>query len=280
MPEKPKPAAAVIAMIPVAVACLILGAFTGCDFDLLIFGTRPGGGVGLLVGALVGLALGVWLGARRWAARPRSAAQTVRATLLFGIAWLAVSAAGFLTGWRIGNTHQWVPVRVPIRFDRANSVEVAFVAGMSERYDVLLDLKKKIPFDGLDAFTGGFGGMPLSEEARRLAPPRPEIVWKVSGVAWLDQFHDWRAVSYRADSVGLSLGWFMAVEGRRYTVEFTVVQPSAPAQVLEPELKIEIPRIVRSDSYVPAMIAMMSGMIAFLVGMGLVVRAFLLGRAL
>lgn len=178
--------------------------------------------------------------------------------LIFGALWAVVSLLSFQAGARIGSKYDTMPIRVPIRLDRTGDTRASFTADITATYNIHLDLEKKIPFDDLVAFMGGFRGSP----SKVPGPPRPEIRWTVTNVAEADRLSYWHDAYYANDSVGLGLGNFKADKGRRYTVTATVLKPSPAIQVTNPHLQVELPVTATTYIYVARIVAAMGGMLS------------------
>jgi hypothetical protein len=162
-------------------------------------------------------------------------------------------------------------VDIPLRFDRRNTVSAAFTADASAQYDVQIDLKRKLPFEDINAFVGGWAD---PDRPPHQGPPRPEIVWTVTNVREADEFICWEG-AYWGETVGLELGHFEAMKGQRYTVTVQVVKPSPTVQVLDPHLRVALTYTLEPVYYIPAAIAQVGGIFAGIIGMTLLVRSLI-----
>ena len=250
-------------VVPMALAVGLLGAFGGCSVDLS-FGLRESTGWYLLAGLIVGLVGGIALGAsdHRHAGRVGMRRLTFARPILFGMAWLAIAASFFRMTTSPYSVRDMRPVFLPIRLDKAGSLQASFVAKFTSTYNVQLDLKKTIPFEDLVSFMGGSEGSYDVRKRSANAPPRPKIEWSVSGVNPEEQMQHWKDVYYSGDSVGLGLGRFEAVQGRSYTITVTVQKPSPRIQVTDPHFQVHIAGAHRFNQHPRAILAAMACMIS------------------
>lgn len=261
-----------LSILLVGLACAALGAFGTCDAALVPSETaNDKSGLFILAGAAGGLILGLLIALwdRQWARQPAPALRRFLIRFSYATAWLLTGVFSFLLAGRINSMHNWIPVRIPIRFDRVNTAQATFTADMTETYHVMLDLERKIPNEDLNAFTDSWI---IPGEPRHVSPPRPTVVWTVTNVKAGDQQTFWRGDSW-GETVGLKIGEFKAVAGQRYTVTAKVIKPSPTLQVLNPHLQIELTYIVWPEYYVPAMIATYASLIAAVIGLSLLVYA-------
>jgi len=154
-------------------------------------------------------------------------------------------------------------------------VSATFTADASDTYNVQIDLKRNLPFEDINALVGGWAD---PDKPPHPGPPRPEIVWTVNNVAEADRSTSWGS-QYWGETVGVEIGHFKAVAGQRYTVTVRVVKPSPAVQVLDPQLQVALTYILQPLYYVPAFIAQSGGLIAAVIGLLVMLYAFVTLRA-
>jgi hypothetical protein len=278
MPEKQRTIMRLLATSLLGMlACAGLGAFGGCDLGMVeaARGGRLRTGEMILLGSGIGLLVGLvaafW--DRSWARQPSPVWR--RFALRFGYAsvWLMIAVLSFRADWT--KAHNWTPVKIPIRFDKPNTVSATFTADASATYEVQIDLKRNLPFEDMNAFTGSWVD---PDKPPHAGPPHPEIVWSVTNVPEADRAQYWRG-QYWGETVGLEIGRFKAVAGRRYTVTVRVVKPSPTVQVLDPHLQVALNQGLTSLYYVPASMAAIGGIIAGGIGLFLILLSLTKLRA-
>lgn len=257
--------------LAVMLACVALGTFGGCNLGMV---QAARGGIpdvsgmilpGAIIGLLVGLIAVFW--DKSWTKRPPPLWR--RFALRFGYAcvWLLLAVLSFRGDWT--KAHNWTPVKIPLQFDKENTVSASFTAEMSETYKVQIDLKRHLPFEDINAFVGGWAD---PDKPPHQGPPRPEIVWTVNDVREADQFQYWHD-QYWGETVGLEIGQFKAVAGHRYTVTLQVIKPSPTVQVLDPHLQIALIHTLESMYMAFSGYAQTGGMLAGIVGAILLIRS-------
>jgi len=227
--------------------------------------------VGVSIGVLVGLTASFW--DKSWARQISPIWRRFALRFSYAAVWLLLALLSVRAVWLKANN--WMPVRVPIRFDKQNTVSVTFTADASNTYNVQIDLKRNLPFEDINALVGGWAG---PDKPPHPGPPRPDIVWTVNNVAEGDRSTYWGS-QYWGETVGVEIGHFKAVAGQRYTVTVRVVKPSPAVQVLDPHLQVALTYVLQPLYYVPAFMAQIGGIIAGVLGLTLMLYAFAKLRA-
>jgi hypothetical protein len=215
--------------------------------------------VGVSIGLVVGLTASFW--DRSWSRQISPVWRRFALRFSYAVAWLLLALLSVRADWT--KAHNWTPVNIPIRFDKPNTVSATFVADASDTYLVQIDLKRKLPFEDINAFVGGWAD---PDKPPHTGPPRPEIVWTVNNVPEADRTTYWGS-TYWGETVGVEIGHFKAVAGQRYTVTVRVVKPSPSAQALDPHLHVALTYILEPLYYVPAFTAQIGGVIAAVIGL-------------
>ncbi|MCW3100602.1 MAG: hypothetical protein JWL77_6220 [Chthonomonadaceae bacterium] len=258
-------------------ACAGLGAFGGCDLGMVEAARGTSQNVttmilvGVSIGLLVGLAASFW--DKSWARQIAPIWRRFALRFSYAAVWLLLALLSVRADWT--KAHNWMPVRIPIRFDKQNTVSATFTADASNTYNVQIDLKRNLPFEDINALVGGWAD---PDKPPHAGPPRPEIVWTVNNVAEVDRSTSWGG-QYWGETVGLEIGHFKAVAGQRYTVTVQVIKPSPAVQVLDLHLQVALTYILQPLYYVPAFIAQIGGVIAAGIGLVLMLRAIAKLRA-
>jgi hypothetical protein len=253
----------IVASVLVMLVCAGLGAFGGCDIGLEQTARGVKGGfnpilLGMIVGLLIGLVVSLW--DKPWAKQPSPPWRRFALRFAYAVVWLLVAVIPLRAG---RNTADIItPARVPLRFDKVNTVSATFTADESATYVVEIELKRNLPFEDIEAF--------MRDEQPHRGPHRPEIVWTVNDVREADREIHWQAEAY-GETVTLSIGQFEAAAGHRYTVTTQVIKPSPDAQVLSPVVKIAMADYL--TYYSSAMTAQMGRMVAGIIGTVLLIRS-------
>ncbi|MEP6755647.1 MAG: hypothetical protein ABJA67_09115 [Chthonomonadales bacterium] len=262
------------ASIAILYACVFLGAFSGCNLGMVLLTFRPRDVfpwniivLGAVLGLLAGLAASYW--DKYKAPQPTTPKRLLGLRLCYAAVWIMLALVSFTADWT--KSLHWVPINLPIRFDRVNTVSGTFIAEFSAAYYVEIELERNLPIRDLESLTGSWVN---PDHPAPSSPPRPEIKLTVTNVTPDDQSDSW-STDYWGTKVGLSLGRFQAVKGQKYTVTAKVTKTSPTTQVLNPHLLVALTYIIAPRYYVPAMIAQVGGMIALIVGMTLLIRAIL-----
>jgi len=221
--------------------------------------------VGVSIGVLVGLVASFW--DKSWARQISPIWRRFALRLGYATGWVLLALLSVRADWT--KARNWMPVRIPIRFDKRNTVSATFTADASDTYNVQIDLKRNLPFDDINALVGGWTD---PDKPPHPGPARPEIVWTVNDVLEADQSTSWGG-QYWGETVGVEIGHFRAIAGHRYTVTVQVVKPSPAVQVLDPHLQVALTNILWPRYYVPAFMAQIGGLIAAIVGLALMLYA-------
>ena len=278
MSQNPLTTARLIAASLLAVlACAGLGAFSGCDL-VMVEAARGASHnattmilVGISIGLVVGLTASCW--DRSWARRISPVWRRFALRFSYAVACLLLAVLSMRADWT--KAHNWTPVNIPIRFDKPNTVSATFTADASDTYLVQIDLKRNLPFEDISAFVGGWAD---PDKPPHSGPPRPEIVWTVNHVPEADRTTSWVS-QYWGETVGVEIGHFKAVAGRRYTVTVQVVKPSPSAQALDPHVHVALTYVLEPLYYVPAFTAQIGGVIAAIIGLAVMLYAVVQLRA-
>src|SRR5579862_9532589 len=128
--EQLNPTNLIFAAVPAILACAGLGAFGGCNMGMVQ--AARGGMPNFLMlilfctilGFLIGLIASFW--DKYWAKQCSPVRR--RFALRFGYActWLLLAILSFQADWT--KAHNWTPIKIPIRFDRADFVSATFTA--------------------------------------------------------------------------------------------------------------------------------------------------------
>lgn len=249
-------------------ACAFLGAFGGCNAGWVLAARGISDRVIpiLLLGLCVGIAAGSAVYVRSKSSTDISVATRRQYRMRFGLSagWLLIATFAFFAD--SSKAHDWTPIDIRFPFDRENEVSAAFTADITEIYTVNIELKRKLPFEDLNAFMGDWQN---PDRPPRPSPPRPEIEWTVDKVKEEDRVEYWNGQSWGSDEVELGIGDFKAIKGQRYIITARVLKPSPSMQICDPRLKVAISHIIRPRYYVPAMIAVTGGLIAGIIGLGI-----------
>ncbi len=156
--------------------------------------------------------------------------------LVCGAAALGVAGDSYRTAADI-HRHNYEPLRLPIRFDRASATAASFTPDFDGTVAVRLDLQQSLPYERLQALLGN----PFNQDDVRAirGPKLPEVTWSVTNPPGVVLDRENRG-AYFGGTVGLTIGHFPVRRGRSYTIAATTKHPAAELQVLDPHLVVEL----------------------------------------
>ncbi len=245
----------------VVLACLALSAFVSCSSGIAQVGSDGISAsrvfaIGAVLSSVFAIAAGIWVA--------RRAGRTIPRWLrgLYAAGWILASILCFAASMRLQWEYGEEAVRVPFRWDIRHAQPVSFRAKKTAKYNLQIELKRRIPDDNLDALMGVDW---RSQELPKVK--RPTVSWKVDAVSEADQDHHWRSAWWGGDSVGLSLGGFQAVKGRIYDITASVLKPTPELQITDPQLIVQLNIVHRDEYFAVGILLLFAGIIGLVIGL-------------
>jgi len=181
---------------------------------------------------------------------------------------VGVVAYGLWAVWL--STRNNVSVDIPIRMTVGHVDTPSFKVNRNARYDIEIEVQKRIPFDKLNCLLGT-AMKPKSTELQE-CPDEPSVV-KAAWVLTSDgqivahgSSEDHRYGAWGNDWIARELGSFQSEHGRSYTLGVDVLSDGSALTPGNPHLRIEVLSSVYEDEMVGTALVMLCSMLFVLVG--------------
>lgn len=183
-------------------------------------------------------------------------------------------------GWILYlETRRYVPIDIPVAMSVGHIGTREFTVNMSGRYEIEIEVQKKIPFDTLNCLLG------MSPSAQKDCPDSPAVV-NASWVLWSDgkieqsgSSADDKGGAWASDTISREIGYFDGKPGHKYRLEVDILADGTRLAPRDPHFKVSITSdFVEGAMFTTALLIDPAAGVLVLIGVVLLIVSFAKNR--